>query len=1727
MIQFLRRLLIAGVFIVPVYFGSNLNAASAFRGFYSGYLYTSISGSVSVPERPIGLVGLTVGDDGSISSSGDLSGTVSDSGAITWNTPNISGFTTGNIATGVLTATASQSQNGATTTFRIEAKNTAAGFGGSSPLSGRVEQVNPAGSLNNMNRVRFANGRFVAAGARGAIAFSDDGIRWNRYGLATTLNLIDVAFGNGIYVAVGEAGAIFTSTNGIDWTPHSQGVLGFTSVAFGNGTFLLSDFAGGLYVSMDGAAWQKSPLSITGLSSYAGLDFANGVFLLYGGSFVTLSADGKTQLKSADAGVGNIVTAMINTAKVTFGNGVYIAGGASGVAYSTDGTVWKKGTGPSSRIDAVGFGNGLLVVVDAAKNLWTSADGAQWTPITMFRTGLSSVAYGSGRFVAVGQELHASADGVTWFRPDSNHLQAALTAADWTMNRGIPQLALFYDQFSSTDPSLGPASPAPIRGFNYVAQSQVARLWFGDHGYIYYFVHNDVPNLGRGYGVAAPLTEKTLRAAAGNPNGPVVIGGDGGVLIHVSRTNISTPTFEAIPSPTSADLLSAANNIFVGSGGVILQGKDVKLKQWSQVASGSSATLRNVSQYTFEDGVAQDIYIAVGDEGTLLTSPDGGTWTKRETGTNVRLIGTAYTITTNPKRFFAAGEDGSLLESLDGAVWTKRSPLPTGQTLARFQSYRPSLFGKIVGIGEHGQIVEDAPLPSGATNNGYFTGYFTTGPGNDLNAAALGNGRWVLAGDRFTAVSSDARNFSARIQPMTFEGLAFGEGRFVGVGQGGQIATSADGLFWKFQTVVFPGKSFHAVAYGGGRFAAVGDSGLIMVSEDGLTWQDKSLLVANEFDAITWHDGKFVGVGKSGVALSSLDNGETWKTGSAGGDETGIAFGNGRFVGVGWEGWTAYSTDGTTWISKRLPSPTSAEGRPFFRRVIFTSGTFYATTFGGELYSSKDGAAWSILHSGINADVRAAAAGNGLILLGGGNQIYRITDQNSGAPVITQQPSLGSATAGQTITLAASVSGAAPLTYLWLRDGEPIQDGGHISGANTTTLTLAGIDVSDSGSYELSVQNEFGSASTLPIALAITGPPVIVAQPQDVSAALGAKVQLQVVARGTAPVHFQWRFNGQTLVDGSGLSGVTSDILVIEAVKASQEGDYDVVISNGLGAVTTAKAHLTINRPPSILIQPLSLAINGGQTFRLHVEAEGSAPLTYQWKKEGQNLASGGTISGATGPTLSISQATLQDLAHYQVVVSNPFGSVTSVVAQVNIVAPGAFRPDFAFNPTFGGAVQDIQPAGNFEYFVAADRALLKVSAAGLVNTNFALINANNTIRSIVVQGDGTVVFGGSFFQVNNAPWLYIARAANDGKLDSTFKPNANLTVKKLLQVAENKMLVGRTELGFGSGIISRFNEDGTFDTTFTQVVRRGELFDLALQSDGTIWAAGAFGLIKSSPDGLVVTSPAVATWVSVGPDNKLYISDNNGRAFNRLNADASADSSFNVTIDGHVFDMAFLPNGQLVIIGDFQNVNGSPMPAIALLESNGSLASGFQSPYTASAANMLNCVRAFADGSVLVGGTIRITTPTVQNYLQRIQVLPPSNEVPSEDPFTAWAAAMHLPVGKDALTDDADGDGLLNVVEYAFGTDPLTASASEKPKPLTVQADGKVYPAIQFTRSKSADGVTIHAETSATLDFQNPASVIETIEDLGNGLERVTARASAPLSLAGAVFLRLEVRRK
>ncbi len=170
---------------------------------------------------------------------------------------------------------------------------------------------------------------------------------------------------------------------------------------------------------------------------------------------------------------------------------------------------------------------------------------------------------------------------------------------------------------------------------------------------------------------------------------------------------------------------------------------------------------------------------------------------------------------------------------------------------------------------------------------------------------------------------------------------------------------------------------------------------------------------------------------------------------------------------------------------------------------------------------------------------------------------------------IIEQPAATSVEYGSPLFLSAEVKGVPPLVYQWFLNGEAIE------GANRSTYFVGEADDSHAGDYQLMVSNTFDHLTTeLATVTLYRAPPQVIAGPVSQKVVAGANVTLAVDARGSAPLAYQWYFDGAPIV------GETAETYSVNAFAGEHVGGYSVGISNEAGMTQSVPAFLEFSDAP-------------------------------------------------------------------------------------------------------------------------------------------------------------------------------------------------------------------------------------------------------------------------------------------------------------------------------------------------------------------------------------------------------------------------------------------------------------------------------------------------------------------------------------------------------------------
>lgn len=148
---------------------------------------------------------------------------------------------------------------------------------------------------------------------------------------------------------------------------------------------------------------------------------------------------------------------------------------------------------------------------------------------------------------------------------------------------------------------------------------------------------------------------------------------------------------------------------------------------------------------------------------------------------------------------------------------------------------------------------------------------------------------------------------------------------------------------------------------------------------------------------------------------------------------------------------------------------------------------------------------------------------------------------------------------------------------------------------------------------------------------------------------------------------FTWRRNGQALPEGVFITGgiavgTRTSQLIVYPFGADDSGTFDCQILCPCGAATSDPIYVEFSTPPRILAQPTAGTFCTGESQQLSILADGAAPITYTWLRNGVPFLS------TSNPVVTLDNQSQADAGSYSCQVSNGCGSVTSQSVQRTVV---------------------------------------------------------------------------------------------------------------------------------------------------------------------------------------------------------------------------------------------------------------------------------------------------------------------------------------------------------------------------------------------------------------------------------------------------------------------------
>jgi uncharacterized delta-60 repeat protein len=896
-----------------------------------------------------------------------------------------------------------------------------------------------AGTQQNFNRVVFANGVFVAVGnaantgVNAVLYTSTNGETFTaRVSASAGRNIFAVAHisGNkwvaataaivrGGAAAAAPANYLVSNDNGVTWTsetaPTPTGVH-INDIAVEPGAnprvFLVGN--AGYIAHAPASAFPGALTQVSGsvLSTYA--DFLNDVvydstssqfIAVSGSSHIVTSPNGDTWSQRSAPGTLGFATA---TARI--GSRLLVSGSRR-IAYSDDnaatwtdnGTDLLTGTDGFRGVAATTGANALAVAVGTSGKIFTSTDGASWTPRNSGTTSiLQKVAHANGRWIAVGGNdeggssivILTSDDGITWTpRPAGTNGQlwgvdygdGVWLAAGAASSAGNGGFVLRSTDNGETWERLNLDGTAFLYKVRYL------------HGVWYAVGANGVLAVSRNHGedwayipLPARSVPSTIRGMAIGSRSMVLVGNDGIILKSGSEVNAAPVIYRQPSSATFAQaggevtLSVEANNALQGTYQWRKNGAD--LVNGGNVSGATSPNLR-LSNVTAADSAVYDVVVTNGNAApnnqatsttarVVVSPPANDTFPNFVFRSPVPAGGSLYGVIHDGARFVAVGTGGRVVTSANGESWTQRPGMPTDRA-------RAIVF------------------------NG--TTYFAAGSGRIFTSTNVETGPWTER-----ATSAPASGW--------FNGLAYSGTNYVAVGDSGLIFSSTDsGATWAVRTAPAEatGAFFRAIAVSStGRFVAVGGNGAVVTSTNAIDWSvvtPPAGVTTAQFNAVAFVNGQFIVAGNSGALMtSSTGEAGTWArvVPPASYGFTTIAYDGARYLFADGGGTliraAALTSNQADWTTFAMP--TALRGTPFFGLAFDASNPrrYVQVGAGGEIWLSTDGAAaqWTPRgsHGGIyrfasvqyNGESFVAVGSNGNVLISDDGHSWQRYDLGTG-----------------------------------------------------------------------------------------------------------------------------------------------------------------------------------------------------------------------------------------------------------------------------------------------------------------------------------------------------------------------------------------------------------------------------------------------------------------------------------------------------------------------------------------------------------------------------------------------------------------------------------------------------------------------------------------------------------------------------------------------------------
>ncbi|WP_264535481.1 calcium-binding protein [Flavobacterium sp. N1736] len=277
----------------------------------------------------------------------------------------------------------------------------------------------------------------------------------------------------------------------------------------------------------------------------------------------------------------------------------------------------------------------------------------------------------------------------------------------------------------------------------------------------------------------------------------------------------------------------------------------------------------------------------------------------------------------------------------------------------------------------------------------------------------------------------------------------------------------------------------------------------------------------------------------------------------------------------------------------------------------------------------------------------------------------------------------------------------------------------------------------------------------------------------------------------------------------------------------------------------------------------------------------------------------------------------------------------------------------------------------------------------------------DNIVRTLSIESDQNLIVGGDYLNLNGIASPYFTRLNPEGVIDANFHTGTGFNGKVYTShiQADGKIIVGGSFTSYNGntvGRLIRLNPDGSYNAAFNTSIgaTTGIIYDVCEQVDGKIIIVGSFTkyngvtvnrIARILPNGALDTtfntgigSPSNITNVEVLPNGKIVLAGNfikfNGvdsHKIIRLHPDGNIDTSFNIGtgFNDDVNAMLVQSNGKILLGGKFTSYNEIPANRIIRINEDGTLDTAFLSG-SGFSGDAVQVIKTDLAGNIMVAGS-------------------------------------------------------------------------------------------------------------------------------------------------------------